>query len=102
MKIDLKKLCDELGLNYEIDEELTIRCSYCGYHILICEPDPNFIFFKTRISSDDKGKFCFSSVERLWNDEYNYDYLKIKLIHTIKKFKLEKIEMRKADLCKDF
>ena len=73
MKLDIKKLSDELGLSYEIDETQTIRCAYCDCYIL--RYDPNIkatktfddIFYKTR-----------------------------------NKFKLEKIEKRKEDLCKDF
>ena len=38
MKLDIKKLSDELGLNYEVDETKTIRCTYCGYYILRYEP----------------------------------------------------------------
>lgn len=106
-KINLKKLSDELGLNYEIDETHTIRCSYCGYYIL--RYDPNIkateifddIFYKTRISGE-KGSFSYFDVDRVYNDDYNYDFLKNELISTINKFKLEKIAKRKSDLCKDF
>lgn len=107
-KIDIKKLCDELGLNYEIDDEQTIRCTYCGYYILRYNSKMKYatgsfddIFYKTKIS-DEKGAFSFSYVARVYNDDYNYNYLKNELIKTINKFKLEKIEKRKADLCKDF
>lgn len=107
MKLDIKKLSDELGLNYEIDETKTIRCTYCGYYIL--RYDPNIkatktfddIFYKTKISGE-KGTFSFFEVDRVYNDDYNYNLLKNQLIKTINKFKLEKIEKRKEDLCKDF
>ena len=105
-KIDIKKLSDELGLSYEIDDT-QIRCSYCGHYIL--RYDPNIkatkvfddIFYKTRIGGD-KGSFSFFDVDRVYNDDYNYNFLKNELIKTINKFKLEKIEKRKAELCKDF
>ena len=109
MKIDIKKLSDELGLNYEVDETKTIRCTYCGYYIL--RYDPNIkatktfddIFYKTRIGGkNEKGTFSFFEVDRVYNDDYNYNFLKNALINTINKFKLEKIEKRKEDLCKDF
>lgn len=107
-KIDIKKLSDELGLHYEIDDEQTIRCTYCGYYILRYETKMKYatgsfddIFYKTKIS-DEKGVFSFFNVDRVYNDDYNYNYLKNELIKTINKFKLEKIEKRKADLCKDF
>lgn len=108
MKIDIKKLSDELGLNYEIDETQTIRCSYCCYYILRYETKMKYatktfddIFYKTRISGE-KETFSFLDVARVYNDDYNYNYLKNELIKTINKFKLEKIEKRKTDLCKDF
>ena len=109
MKLDIKKLSDELGLNYEVDETKTIRCTYCGYYIL--RYDPNIkatktfddIFYKTRIGGEnEKGTFSFFEVDRVYNDDYNYKFLKEALIKTINKFKLEKIEKRKEDLCKDF
>ena len=106
-KIDIKKLSDELGLNYEIDEEQTIRCTYCGYYILRYNSKMKYatgsfddIFYKTKIG--EKGTFSFSYVDRVYNDDYNYNFLKNELIKTINKFKLEKIEKRKADLFKDF
>ena len=107
MKLDIKKLSDELGLNYEIDETKTIRCTYWGYYIL--RYDPNIkatqpfddIFYKTKIGGE-KGTFSFFEVDRVYNDAYNYKFLKDALIKTINKFKLEKIEKRKEDLCKDF
>lgn len=110
MKIDIKKLSDELGLNYEIDEEQTIRCTYCGYYILRYETKMKYatktfddIFYKTRIGGEnEKGTFSFFEVDRVYNDDYNYNFLKNQLIKTINKFKLEKIEKRKTDLCKDF
>lgn len=109
MKIDIKKLCDELGLNYEIEEDTQIiRCTYCGYYILRYNSKMKYatetfddIFYKTKIN-DEKGTFSFSYVARVYNDDYNYNYLKNELIKTINMFKLEKIEKRKADLCKDF
>lgn len=108
MKLDIKKLSDELGLNYEIDETQTIRCKYCGYYILRYETKMKYatktfddIFYKTRISGE-KETFSFLDVARVYNDDYNYNFLKNELIKTINKFKLEKIEKRKEDLCKDF
>ena len=107
-KIDIKKLSDELGLTYEIDETQTIRCSYCGCYIIryepkLCYATKNFddIFYKTRITGE-KGTFSFFDVDRVYNDDYNYNFLKNELIKTINKFKLEKIEKRKEELCKDF
>lgn len=104
MKIDIKKLCDELGLNYEIDEEQTIHCTYCGYYILrYATKTFDDIFYKTRIGGENgKGRFSFFEVDSVYNDDYNYNFLKNQLIKTINKFKLEKIEKRKEDLCKDF
>ena len=107
MNLDIKKLSDELGLSYDIDETQTIRCTYCGYYIL--RYDPNIkatktfddIFYKTKISGE-KGTFSFFEVDRVYNDDYNYNFLKNQLIKTINKFKLEKIEKRKEELCKDF
>ena len=108
MKLDIKKLSDELGLTYEIDEEQIIRCTYCGYYILRYEPfNPHKIsddiFYKTRIIIKEKGVFSFfNDVDSVYNDDYNYKFLKVALIKTIIKFKLEKIRQRKAELCKDF
>lgn len=103
MKLDIKKLSDELGLNYEIDETKTIRCTYCGYYILRYDQiDNKDIYYKTKIISKEKEIFSFLNVERVYDDDYNYNFLKHKLINTINKFKLEKIEKRKTELCKDF
>ena len=108
MKLNIKKLSDELGLNYEVDETKTIRCTYCGYYILRYEPfNPHKIsddiFYKTRIIIKEKGvSSFFNDVDSVYNDDYNYKFLKDALIKTINKFKLEKIEKRKEDLCKDF
>ena len=103
MKIDIKKLCDELGLSYEIEEDTQIiRCSYCSMYIMRSELKYDSIYYKTRISSKNKDKLCFFDAECVYNDDYNYNFLKNELIKTINKFKLEKIEKRKADLCKDF
>lgn len=102
MKLDIKKLSDELGLNYDIDGTQTIRCTYCGYYILRYDPIYNKdIYYKTKITNEEKV-FSFLNVERVYDDDYNYNFLKYKLIKTINKFKLEKIEKRKEDLCKDF
>lgn len=38
MKLDIKKLSDELGLSYEIDETQTIHCTYCDCYILRYRP----------------------------------------------------------------
>ena len=102
-KIDIKKLSDELGLSYEVDETNAIRCSYCGYNVLKYEPKmyDGFIFYKTRITGK-KGTFSFFNIDRIYDDDYNYNCLKNMLIMTINKFKLEMIEKRKEDLCKDF
>lgn len=66
MKIDIKKLSVELGLNYVVDETKTIRCTYCGYYILIYDPNIKAtktfddIFYKTRIGGvNEKGTFSF-------------------------------------------
>lgn len=102
MKLDIKKLSDELGLNYDIDGTQTIRCTYCGYYILRYDQIYNKdIYYKTKIISEEKI-FSFLNVERVYDDDYNYNFLKNALIKTINKFKLEKIEKRKEDLCKDF
>ena len=102
MKLDIKKLSDELGLNYDIDGTQTIRCTYCGYYILRYDPIYNKdIYYKTKITNEEKV-FSFLNVERVYDDDYNYNFLKYKLIKTINKFKLEKIEKRKEELCKDF
>lgn len=107
MKLDIKKLSDELGLSYEIDETQTIRCAYCDCYILRYRPMSvtktfdDTIFYKTRLS-DEEGVLCFNNFKPVYNDESNYNFLKNELIKTINKFKLEKIEKRKSDLCKDF
>ena len=113
MKIDIKKLSDELGLSYEKDEDGTIRCSYCGYIILRYETNKyeqnkfassvrDDIFYRTRISGE-KGVFSFFDIDRVvYNDDYNYNFLKNELIKTINKFKLENIENKKKELSKDF
>ena len=58
-------------------------------------------FYKTKIGGE-KGTFSFFEVDSVYNDDYNYKFLKDALIKTINKFKLEKIRQRKAELCKDF
>jgi hypothetical protein len=52
--------------------------------------------------TNEEQVFSFLNVERVYDDDYNYNFLKYKLIKTINKFKLEKIEKRKEELCKDF
>jgi hypothetical protein len=102
MKLDIKKLSDELGLSYDIDETQTIRCAYCGYYVLRYDQIHNKdIYYKTKITNEEQV-FSFLNVERVYDDDYNYNCLKHKLIKTINKFKLEKIEKRKEELCKDF
>lgn len=102
MNLDIKKLSDELGLSYDIDETQTIRCAYCGYYVLRYDKIHNKdIYYKTKITNEEQV-FSFLNVERVYDDDYNYNFLKHKLIKTINKFKLEKIEKRKEDLCKDF
>lgn len=102
-KIDIKKLSDELGLTYEIDEEQIIRCTYCGYCVLRYDQiDNKDIYYKTKIISEEKDIFSFLNIKRIYDDDYNYNFLKNEIIKTINKFKLEKIRQRKAELCKDF
>lgn len=106
-QIDLQKLCEECGVFYkkhEHNEEL-------GYYggLVILKYDPNNIVPEYRdyifVMSDadwNGSQIYYGKAKKVYNDEYNIDFIKRTLTNTIIKYKQIKQEQKEKKLQKDF
>ena len=107
-KIDLQKLCTECGIFYEKNERNEELGYYGGLLILKYYPNDlmvpeykNYIFVMT--DADWNGSYIyFGKVKKVYNDEYNIDFIKKTLTNTIIKYKQIKQELKEKKLQKDF
>ena len=109
MKINIKALCEELGFVYEISNDNPHpihRGYYQGELILFYDEGTEYNFnsvtldidYPTDISDDYK----FINWRFVYNDDYNYNWLKNHLINMISKYKQRIIGDRMFEMNKDF
>lgn len=105
--IDLQKLCAECGLIYT----LTTSGNMFGYygddyiiHYDFKRPQnkykDNIIVFSDVEVVGNKIQFC--NHKAVWNDEYNYNFLKETIIKTINLYKQKFLEIKEQKLQQDF
>lgn len=105
--VDLQKLCDECGLEYTLTTA-GIMYGYYGNDYIIhydfTRPQnkykDNIIVFRDVEIVGNKIQFC--NHEAVWNDEYNYNYLKETIIKAINRYKQKFLEIKEQKLQKDF
>lgn len=106
-KIDLQKLCGECGVFYKKHARNEEIGYYGGLVILKYDPKDilpeykNYIF----VMSDAEwngNHIYFLKAKKVYNDEYNIDFLKKTLTNTIIKYKQIKQEQKEKKIQKDF
>lgn len=105
-KIDLQKLCVECGLEYFTTAG--IMYGYYGNDYIIHydftgkqnKYKDNIIVFRDVEVIGDKIQFC--NHKAVWNDEYNYNYLKETIIKAINQYKQKFLEIKEKKLQSDF
>lgn len=106
-KIDLQKLCEECGLIYYKDSSNIETGYYNGKVIFQFDPDQAVSTYKNNIiylSSADMSKHGLNFVcpKQIYNDDYNYNFLKKSITEAIIKYKELILEDKKQKLQKDF
>ena len=104
--IDLQKLCAECGLKYTLTTA-GMYGYYSNHYIIQYDftrsqkkyKDNIFVFRDVEVVGN-KIQFC--SQEVVWNDEYNYNYLKETIIKAINLYKQKLLEIKEQKLQKDF
>lgn len=106
-KIDLQKLCEECGLEYTLTTAGNMYGYYGNDYIIqydVTRPQNiyknNIIIFRDVEVVGNKIQFC--NHEGVWNDEYNYNYLKETIIKAINRYKQKFLEIKEQKLQKDF
>lgn len=106
-QINLQKLCEECGVFYKKHERNEELGYYGGLVILKYEPNnifpeyKNYIFVMTDAEWNG-SKIYFKIVKKVYNDEYNLDFIKKTLTNTIIKYKQIKQEQKEKKIQKDF
>ena len=106
-KIDLQKLCEECGLEYTCSTA-GIMYGYYGNDYIIHydftssqnKYKDNILVFRDVEVVGHKIQFC--NHKAVWNDEYNYNYLKETIIKAINQYKQKFLEIKEQKLQKDF
>lgn len=106
-KIDLQKICDECGLSYHKDSSNIETGYYNGKTIFQFDPGQVVSTYKNNIiclSSAAMGKYGLNFVYPIliYNDDYNYNFLKKSITEAIIKFKELILEDKKQKLKQDF
>lgn len=102
MKMDIKKMCSELGLTYKIIEG--DEYGFVG-GVSILEADENKVYYfsNARITRDWNEKLVeFYDMCSNDNEEYNYIRIKKILSKVIVKYKKLQIKLRKENMKDDF
>lgn len=105
-KIDLQKLCVECGLEYFTTASMMY--GYYGNDYIIHydftgkqnKYKDNIIVFRDVEVVGNKIQFC--NHKAVWNDEYNYNYLKETIIKAINQYKQKFLEIKEQKLQQDF
>lgn len=106
-KIDIQKLCEECGVFYKKHERNEELGYYGGLVILKYDPKDilpeykNYIFVMTDAEWNGSHIY-FLKAKKVYNDEYNIDFLKKTLTNTIIKYKQIKQEQKEKKIQKDF
>lgn len=106
-KIDLQKLCDECGLEYTVSTG-KIAYGYYGNDYIIHYDftstqnkfKDNIIVFKDVEVVGNKIQFC--NYEAVWNDDFNYNYLKETITKAVTRYKQKFLEIKEQKLKSDF
>lgn len=101
-KMNIKKLCSELGITYKIIEGEE-HCFVGGITILEADENKVYYFSKARITRD-WGEKLIELYEMCSNDNEEYNYILIKKIlsKVIVKYKKLQIKLRKENMKEDF
>lgn len=108
MKIDIKKLCCELGIGYK---EVSFGLTKLGYYGNMCiiayenytqDSNNEYIKYLNNVELSYSGFPIFCNVERIYNDDYNYRALKNELTSAIFKYKQMMTEYKKKTINRDF
>ena len=106
-KINLQKICDECGLIYHKDCSNIETGYYNGKVIFQFDPGQVVSTYKNNIiclSAAAMGKYGLDFVypKQIYNDDYNYNFLKKSITEAIIKYKELILEDKKQKLHQDF
>jgi len=108
-KIDIKKLCCELGIRYEEDSRgFFTKLGYYGNTCIVAyenytgDLNREYIRYLNDVEISIDGYPIFCSVSRIYNDDYNYRALKNELTSVIFRYKQMMTECKKKTINKDF
>lgn len=108
MKIDIKKLCCELGIVYKEDSHSVTKLGYYGntcivaYENYTSDPNREYVRYLNDIEISVDGYPVFCHISKIYNDDYNYRALKNELISVIFRYKQMMTECKKKTINKDF
>lgn len=108
MKIDIKKLCCELGIVYKEDSLGITKLGYYGNTCIVAfenytgDLNREYIRYLNGVEISVNGYPIFCGVSRMYNDDYNYRALKNELTSVIFKYKQMLTECKKKTINKDF
>lgn len=106
-KLDIKKLCEELGICYKEESHGITKLGYYANIRIICyenytgDINREYIRYLKNVELSN-GRPIFAGVERIYNDDYNYRAFKNELKSAIFKYKQMIIEYKKKNINKDF
>lgn len=106
-KIDLQKLCEECGVFYKKNESKKELGYYGGRVILKYDPSNivpeyrDYIFVMTDAEWNGR-EIYYRNIKKVYNDEYNIDFIKRTLTNTIIKYKQIKQEQKEQKVLQDF
>lgn len=106
-QINLQKLCEECGLECALTPDGTLYGYYGNDYIIHYDYTMrqnkyknNIIVFRDVETVGNKIQFC--NHEAVWNDEYNYNYLKETINKAITRYKQKFLELKEQKLQRDF
>lgn len=108
MKIDIKKLCCELGIVYKEDSHGVTKLGYYGNTCIVAyenytrDPNREYIRYLNDVEISVDGYPVFCCVSRIYNDDCNYMELKNELTSVIFRYKQMMTESKKKTINKDF
>lgn len=108
MKIDIKKLCCEVGIVYKEDSHGVSMLGYYGNTIIVAyenythDPNREYIRYMSDVEISVTGEPIFVSISKIYNDDYNYSELKTELTSVIFKYKQMMTDYKKKTINKDF
>lgn len=102
MKMDIKKMCSELGLTYEITEG--VEYGFVGDVYILEANEKRVYYFSTVIINRFWNEKLIEFQDLCSNDNKKCNYIRIKKILSkiIVKYKKLQIELRKENMKEDF